>query len=591
MPEPHPAELPRQRGERRLPPAQASGAHVLPGYAELHCISNFSFQRGASHPAELVERAYELGYEALAITDECSVAGVVRAHMGLKDYLEFLEKTEEAHPGLRLRHPFKLLFGSEFALENYRLVVIAHNLRGWGKLCEFITAARCGAAVKGEYLVDEVVSDWASLQDCEILFVPRRDVGCAVDLQALQGSLQRAKGRFGDHLWLAAELLHATDDELWLAGLQQLGAQTGVPLVAAGDVHMHVRSRKALQDIITAVREGKPVDECGFALQPNAERHLRLRSRLARIYPGELLAHTLKVVERCHFDLREISYNYPRETVPEGMTPTQALRQLTVRGMRKRYPNGTPVKIRRLLVRELKLIAECNYEMFFLTVENIVCFARSQRILCQGRGSAANSVVCYCLGITAADPEYSHPLLERFISVDRKNEPPDIDVDFEHERREEVIQYVYEKYGRERAAIAAVVITYRTRSAIRDVGKALGLPEALIDAFAKEHYWFDDELATQRLHEMALQHGAGIQEHQARLWLELTTQLMGFPRHLSQHVGGFVLTQTRLTSLVPVENAAMKDRSIIAAWTFAMPCAAAPGSCTTFRMKTPIPTQ
>ncbi len=515
----------------------------LPGYAELHCLTNFSFQRGASHPAELVMRAHELGYAALAITDECSVAGVVRAYVKAREL------------GL------KLILGSEFLLDGFRLVALARHANGWGNLCEFITAAR-REAPKGEYRVSRAASDFSLLQDCEILLAPCRDVAGAMDFVAVHAMVSWATSLFGSRAWLAAELLLGLDDELWLDTLQRVSAATGVPLVAAGDVHMHVRSRKALQDVITAVRLGKPVADCGFALQPNAERHLRQRLRLGGIYPPELLANTLVVAGRCSFSLEEIKYNYPLETVPPGLTPTQALEQLTFEGAAQRYPQGVPDSVQKQLLRELALIADCQYEMYFLTVHDIVRFARSQAILCQGRGSAANSAVCYALSITAVDPTRSHLLFERFISRERK-EPPDIDVDFEHERREEVIQYIYGKYGRERAAIAAVVITYRSRSAIRDVGKALGLPPALIDAFAKEHYWFDDQLAVQRLRELAQQAGLEIGGRAAQLWLELSEQLMGFPRHLSQHVGGFVLTQDKLTRLVPVENAAMPDRSII----------------------------
>ncbi len=396
-----------------------------------------------------------------------------------------------------------------------------------------------------------------------MLLAPLRDPGEAIDLELLCVRIEQCRSLFDGHLWLAVELLHLMDDDLWLATLREASQRTGVPLLAAGDVHMHVRSRKRLQDVITAVRLGRAVADCGMALQGNAERHLRQRKRLADTYPPELLAATLEVMQRCRFDLEEIKYDYPLETVPEGLTPAQALRQLTYEGAAERYPDGVSERVTAWLEKELALIAECNYEMFFLTVHDIVRFARSRKILCQGRGSAANSVVCYCLGITAANPEHSNPLLERFISKERRNEPPDIDVDFEHERREEVIQYIYGKYGRDRAAIAAVVISYRTRSAIRDVGKALGLAEPLVDLFAKDHQWFDDKLAAERLHQLAQQAGADIGEHQARLWLELTEDLMGFPRHLSQHVGGFVLTQTRLTRLVPVENASMKDRSVI----------------------------
>ncbi|VTU26994.1 Error-prone DNA polymerase [Variovorax sp. PBL-H6] len=527
----------------------------LPSYAELHCLTNFSFQRGASHPEELVQRAYELGYEALAITDECSVAGVVRAFEGLRELLENLDPSEH--------HPFRLLFGSEFRFERFKLVAIAHDLDGWGNLCEFITAARI-AAPKGTYEVSLEGSDLASLRNCEILFVPLRTPGATPDAEALGADLAEVARLFAGHLWIAAELPNELDDDLWLATLLQAGAQAGVPLLAAGDVHMHVRSRKPLQDVITAVREGRAVAECGFALQSNAERHLRSRLRLSNLYPAELLANTLEVARRCTFDLNVIRehYKYPLENVANGETPAQTLVRKTWEGAREKYPQGVPEKVQGQIRHELDLIIEMHYEMFFLTVEDIVHFARSRKILCQGRGSSANSAVCFCLGITAIDPETGNLLFERFLSRERR-EPPDIDVDFEHQRREEVIQYIYQKYGRERAAIAAVVICYRSRSALRDVGKALGIDARLVDEFAKDHYWFDGVVLDQRLEE-AMQR-SGVQEAMPRLlqWIELTQQLRGFPRHLSQHVGGFVLTQSKLTRLVPVENASMKDRSVI----------------------------
>ncbi|MEP6790985.1 MAG: PHP domain-containing protein, partial [Ramlibacter sp.] len=535
MPEYHLKPAPALEEDRNLPPVLGEGPDVLPGYAELHCLSSFSFQRGASHPQELVRRAYNLGYEALAITDECSVAGVVRAWSGLKDYLAFVRELEQ-ETGRKYLRDFRLLYGSEFDLGDCRLVALAHDLKGWGGLCEFITAARI-EEVKGTYRVGWDTSDFTQLAGCEILFIPSRPPVGAIDLEALCLQLEKAAGLFSSQIWLGAALLSQLDDDLWLATLREAGERCGVPLVAAGGVQMHVRSRKPLHDVVTAVRVGRPVAECGLELQGNAERHLRLRARLASTYPPELLAATREVMKRCSFRLESVQYNYPRETVPEGLTPTAGLRQLTMEGAAQRYPQGLPPKVVQLLEKELWLIAECKYEMFFLTVHDIVRFARSKNILCQGRGSAANSAVCFCLGVTAMDPMLSDPLLERFISLDRKNEPPDIDVDFEHERREEVIQYVYGKYGRHRAAIAAVVISYRTRSAIRDVGKALGMAEPLVDAFAKEHHWFDDELASGRLLSMAAQCGAPLQAWQAQQWLELTDGLMGFPRHLSQHVG------------------------------------------------------
>ena len=457
-----------------------------------------------------------------------------------------------------------LIVGSEFVWGDLRLVALARDAQGWGNLCEFITAARA-AAPKGQYHVGPG-RPFSLLQGCELLLAPCRERMDASDFVAVSACLSSARAQFGlnfdGHLWLAVELHLAPDDSLWLATLQRAGAALGLPLVAAGDVHMHARSRKPLQDVITAVQRGCSVAECGFALQPNAERHLRQRVRLAGIYPPELLAATLTVAARCTFSLGEIRYQYPLETVPPGMTPAQALAWLAQEGVMGRYPQGVPDWIAAQIRKELALIAHCQYEMYFLTVHDIVRFARSQGILCQGRGSAANSVVCYVLGITAVNPEDSHLLFERFISKER-SEPPDIDVDFEHDRREEVIQYIYAKYGRERAAITAVVATYRTRSALRDVGKALAVAPALVDAFAKDHHWFDEGIAADRLQELAKGLGVPLHRHTAALWLELAAQLKGFPRHLSQHVGGFVLTQGKLTRLVPVEPASMEGRSVI----------------------------
>ncbi len=517
----------------------------LPAYAELHALSNFSFQRGASHAEELVERAYDLGYTALAITDECSVAGVVRAHVAAK------------------KCGLQLLPGAEFLVQAssgspFRLVALVNNLQGWGNLCEFITAAR-REAPGGEYRVSQDASDFSLLADCEVLLAPIRGNGDAVNTEALCARASWAKSLFGIKAWLAAELLHGLDDELHLQQLEQVTQLTGVPLVAAGNVLMHVRSRKPLQDVITAVRLGQAVQDCGFALQVNAEAHLRPRMRLSTLYDAALMDATLEVARRCSFSLDEIAYQYPLETVPAGQTPAEALAGLTWQGAQTRYPDGMPHTVRQQVLHELAIISDLKYEMYFLTVHDIVRFAREEKILCQGRGSAANSAVCYCLGITAVNPNDGNLLFERFMSRER-NEPPDIDVDFEHERREEVIQYIYAKYGRDRAAIAATVISYRPRSALRDVGKALGMPPDLIARFAGQHFWFDSrEQLPLRLIE------AGLPPDDGRVlqWLELTQQLIGFPRHLSQHVGGFVLTQGKLTRLVPVQNAAMPDRSII----------------------------
>jgi len=510
---------------------------LTPEYAELHCLTNFSFQRGASHGEELVARAHALGYAALAITDECSVAGVVRAHVEAK------------------KRGLKLLPGAEFAVqEGFKFVALAHDISGWGNLCEFITAARCRSA-KGAYSVSWHDDDLSLLQGCEVLLM----LPSAINIEAAYAISTRARGLFGPGLWLVLELQLGLDDDVLLHRLQQVSRLTGVPLVAAGNVHMHVRSRKPLQDVITAVRLGKPVAGCGFELQANAETHLRSRERLAAIYPPELLANTLVVAARCTFNLDELRYQYPVETVLPGMNPAQTLQHFTHEGAQVRYPQGVSQAVQKQLAIELALITELKYEMYFLTVHDIVHYARSVGILCQGRGSAANSAVCYCLGITEVNPLDGNLLFARFISRER-NEPPDIDVDFEHDRREEVIQYIYAKYGRERAAIAATVVTYRPRSAIRDVGKALGVDDALIDRLAKEHIWFDGEDA---MPGHLVRVGLDPDDAHIHQWLALTKQLLGFPRHLSQHVGGFVLTQGKLTRLVPVENAAMVDRSII----------------------------
>ena len=521
-------------------------AAAIPAYAELRCVSNFSFLRGASQPAELVERAKALGYRALAITDECSMAGAVRAHVAAKE------------------HGLPLLLGSQFRVEwglassdrtvPFDLTVLACNLNGYGNLCQFITKLRRSSA-KGTYHLDIADISGAELLDCVVLASPQR---MAEPVQ-LQTVATWVLSQFLGRCWLGVDLLRLLDDEMWLHRLRQVSELTAIPLVAAGDVHFHVRSRKALQDVLTATRLGRPLTECGLDLQPNAERHLRTRVRLAQTYPAELLAETLKVAARCNFSLDELRYQYPDEVVPAGQTPASYLRRITYEGAGRRWPEGVPAKVQTQIEYELALIAELKYEHYFLTVADIVAFARSRHILCQGRGSAANSVVCYCIGVTEVDPARMSVLFERFISKER-NEPPDIDIDFEHQRREEVLQYLYAKYGRDRAAITGVVASYRPKSAIRDVGKALGFPLETVDKIAKGHYWWDgSEISAERLTEA----GLSTSDLQVRQLVELTGQLLGFPRHLSQHTGGFVLTKGPLCRMVPVENASMADRTVI----------------------------
>ena len=519
---------------------------ALPEYAELRCLSNFSFLRGASHPEELVARARQQGYAALAITDECSLAGVVRAHGAAKEQ------------GL------KLLIGSQFEVETamdhesplcpFTLVVLACNGKGYGNLCEFITRLR-RASEKGRYRLPMRDIDPQALADCVVLMSPQRTGTSAQLLACARWLLDGFMGR----CWLAVELLRELDDAMWLHRLREVSRLTAISLVASGDVHMHLRSRKPLQDVLTATRIGRPLAECGWALQPNAERHLRSRLRLAQTHPPDLLAETLRVAARCHFSLDELRYQYPAEVVPAGETPAGYLRRITDEGAGRRWPGGIPAKVQAQIDHELALIAELRYEHYFLTVADIVAFARSRGILCQGRGSAANSVVCYCTGVTEVDPARMSVLFERFISRER-NEPPDIDIDFEHERREEVIQYLYAKYGRDRAALTATVVRYQPRSAIRDVGKALGFAPDTLDALAKGRRWWDGEsIAPERLAEA----GLAPESLPVRQLVALTGQLLGFPRHLSQHVGGFVLTRGPLSRMVPIENAAMAERTVI----------------------------
>ncbi len=502
------------------------------GYAELHCLSNFSFQRGASSALELFQRAKKQGYQALAITDECTLAGIVRAWQAAKSV------------------ELPLIIGSEIRIENGpKLVLLVENLEGYQTLCRLITRAR-RRTQKGQYQVlrDDLCEPLPGLL---ALWVPD-----AVD-EVEQG--RWLKPIFAERLWLAVQLHCGQDDTRRLHDLLALAREVGIPAVASGDVHMHARGRRALQDTMTAIRHHLPVADAGLRLHPNGERHLRSLDLLGERYPPALLDETLVIARRCTFDLGQLRYQYPRELVPEGHTATSWLRELTERGMRQRWPAGASDKVRGLIDKELGLIAELGYESYFLTVQDVVAFARREKILCQGRGSAANSAVCFALGITEIDPDRMNMLFERFLSRER-DEPPDIDVDFEHERREEVLQYVFRRYGRTRAALTAVVSTYHAAGAVRDVAKALGLPPDQINALADCcGHWSDEAPPVERL----LEGGFDPESPVLRRVLSLTAQLIGFPRHLSQHPGGFVISEHPLDTLVPVENAAMADRTII----------------------------
>ena len=541
-------------------------------YVELHTKTNFSFLEGASHGEELVRRAAELGYRGLAVTDRNSLAGVVRAHMAAKDC------------GL------PLVIGAEITPVDAPPVVLwATDRAAYGRLCRLITRGR-RQAPKGECLLKladvaefaegliagVVASQESRVESREPEDCKSQNVNCemqidssAVLLPALDSrpgtlwvALDSYRHIFPDRCYLLAELHRGADDAGRLAALQQLSKRTRVPLVAAGDVHYHVPARMVLHDVLTAIRHRTTVAAAeGRLLFPNAERHLRSLDEIRTIFAElpEAIARTCEIAERCQFSLDELKYEYPTELAPEGQTPLAYLTQLAWQGVQERYPDGAPEKVRQQIEYELALIGELRYESYFLTVWDLVRFARSRNILCQGRGSAANSAVCYCLGVTSVDPVRGDLLFERFISRERA-EAPDIDVDFEHERREEVLQYLYEKYGRERAGLAATVITYCSRSAVRDVGKALGLSLDRVDALAKqvEGYTHEPKLV-QRCREVGIDAATDL----GRRLVYCVNEIIGFPRHLSQHVGGMVMTQGPLCELVPIENAAMEDRTVI----------------------------
>ncbi|MFT5676312.1 MAG: error-prone DNA polymerase, partial [Paraglaciecola sp.] len=504
-------------------------------YAELFCQSNFSFLQGASHPPELVLKANFLGYQAIAITDECSVAGVVRAYTLIKQN----------------KLSIKLIVGSLFNLEpNLQLVLLCPNRQAYAELCRIITNARRRCS-KGKYQLDEW--DLRSVKHCLAIWLPHGDKD--IDNHWAKW----LKKNYGERMWIGCQRHLTANEQRYLKHCEYLSQQHQLAITACGGVLMHSVDRLPLQHVLTGIRQGIPVSSLGRKLLSNAERCLRPLDKLAKLFKSQWLTESTKIAQLCSFKMSELKYEYPAELVPSGKTPAQYLRELAIKGMQMRFPEGMPFSIRRIVAKELRLIRELNYEYFFLTIYDIVQFAKQQRILYQGRGSAANSVVCYCLEITAADPRKISVLFERFISKER-NEPPDIDVDFEHERREEVIQYIYQKYGRERTAIAATVITYRQKSAIREVGKALGINETQLDFFIKNINRRDRELNWQA---QVTELGLDPKADQARQFISLVNEIKGFPRHLSQHVGGFIISAGPLYQLVPIENAAMPNRSVI----------------------------
>ncbi len=540
LPEPkmkiHPVREPHH-GEAMLSPTPHTALRI-PNFAELQCISNFTFLTGASHPDELVQQAASLGYRALAVTDVHTLAGVVRAHVAARD------------AGLQFIVGSRLLFGE------LSITVYPTDLESYGQLCQLLTTGK-RRAPKGQchLTLHDLIGQQRGLI---VIAAPPR----VVDMDTID-TLASLRDVFdGDRISIAASCLYGPDDRQRLRQIADLADHLHVPLVATNDACYHHPSRRPLQDVLTCIRHGCTIEEAGHLLLPNAERHLKHPEEMARLFaefPGAM-RRTIEITDRCRgFSLDQLRYQYPEEITPPGQTPMEHLIELAWAGATEHYPGGVPVKVRGQVEHELALIRELNYAPYFLTVYDLVRFARSRGILCQGRGAAANSAVCYCLGVTSVDPDQIDVLFERFISKER-NEPPDIDIDFEHERREEVIQYIYAKYGRDRAAICAEVISYRGRSAVRDVGKALGLPLDVIDRVAKgvDHYG-SGPMDADPLSALGLNPA----DPTLRRWIGLTQELRGFPRHLSQHVGGFVITQKPLCRLVPIENAAMANRTVI----------------------------
>jgi error-prone DNA polymerase len=513
-------------------------------YAELDVTSNFSFLRGASHPDELVSRAAELGYAAVGMTDVNSLAGIVRAHQSAK------------------QAGIKLCVGARLRLTDAPDVLVwAENRAGYANLCRMLTEGK-RRAEKGSCILR--LDQLLSASDGLLAALTAR----SIDQQAaatgggdLQTAAQAIKDVMGDRLSLAVSRLHDGLDRPVFYRVQSVSRACGIPILATNQAHYHDAGRRRLQDVLTCVRHGCTIQQAGFRLFSNGERFLKTPREMRHLFDDlpAAMQRTIEIAQRCAFSLDELRYEYPDEIVPPGKTPAQYLAELTWIGARGRYPAGVPPKVRGQIEHELGLIEELKVAAYFLTVYDLVRFARSRGILCQGRGSAANSAVCYCLGVTSVDPDRVDMLFERFISAAR-NEPPDIDVDFEHERREEVIQYVYEKYGRERAAMTAEVITYRARSAVRDVGKAMGLDLDTVDQMAKRQDWWDrGVLNADKIREMGLDPA----DRTVRMTLYLAGELLGFPRHLSQHVGGMVMSRRPLCESVPIENAAMNDRTVI----------------------------
>ncbi len=505
-------------------------------YSELHTKSHYSFLKGASSPEELVRQAKSLGYQAIALTDECSYSGLVKAHKAAKEA------------------DIKLIIGSQFRINvdqsAFHMILLAQNLTAYSEISALITKGR-RRSPKGEYFLTSDDLKFG-LKHCLAIWFPSSRTH-----DANHGEILRRY--FKHRLWLGVGLFRNHDDQDHYFYHYELSSQLGIKMVACNDVLIHKRDRKPLLDTVTAIRLNTSVQSLGNRTHSNSERYLRSITELQQLYPVELLSETQRISELCNVDMDDLRYQYPKELVPRGIDPSDYLRKLTQDGCKVIWPGGTPKDVTAQIEYELAIIKELEYEYYFLTVHDIVAFARSKGILCQGRGSAANSAVCYCLFITSVDPSKSRLLFERFISKER-NEPPDIDVDFESQRREEVIQYIYNKYSRKRTALTATVITYRRKSAVRDVAKALGLPESFASDLNRSLAWWDK---VDVLLEQFQNQNFSFNSDLALRFFTLVKEIMGTPRHLSQHVGGFIITELPTSTLVPIENASMPDRTVI----------------------------
>ena len=508
-------------------------------YSELHCLSNFSFLKSASHPKELIIRASELGYRAIAITDECSLAGIVKAYIAAK------------------KVNIKLIVGTELNLkEGVKIIALANNKYAYSEISSLISTAR-KRSPKGQYeaTLHDVVF---YLKQSLLIWIPHK-INNKVSYQQNYDNGYKLKKFFKQRLWLGITHDLTGDEYTQYKYFFNLARELDISMVACGDVRMHIPQRKPLLDILTAIDLNKNIENLGSLRASNSQHYLRNLKTLKNLYPEALILQTQIISQQCCFNLEELRYEYPQELTTRGQNPNKYLRSLVLKGAQKRWPGLIPKNVITQVEYELKLIEDLKYEYYFLTVYDIVRFARSQKILCQGRGSAANSVVCYCLYITELSPDNVSLLFERFISKERAG-APDIDIDFEHERREEVIQYIYTKYTRKRAALISTTITYRIRSAIRDVGKALGLDPIFIKDLIKSFNSWDrfDQLA-QRFEKQ----GVNNYSHMVKLFYQLVKEIIGFPRHLSQHVGGFLITENPISSLVPIENCKMSERTVV----------------------------